>query len=434
MKKFIFAFLAFILTLIVIPTHAITANATNENNLIIRAYGDSISYGETLANLNDAYPAVFSEKYVNSFNAEFIAKGVSGDTSSDLLEDLEPYKNNTATDMQNFIDTDIITLCIGANNILGSSLSNLTSFLTGSISEAQMQALLDAGVNQFKEDYPQILEIFENKQIVVMTIYNPYKYLSLTDIQIDSSVSADNAALINSLILSYETKLQKLITMSINSLQIINDEIRASESNNICVVDIYNLFNTFTENEYLSYINADISKVTITNSDIEQLLNFNISGVMSKISNSCDPHPTKEGHAKIAEKHNSDFKGFNISTSSLENVNKAQNITLTIDSVFNYEFVYKIFKEKDSNIELLATTSANTIEIAAEELEGKNKLFIEVYKDNTLFETTNKITTNVVFKTEPTSNYLPLIIGCSVAGIAIVAIAIFVIKKKKRHY
>ena len=172
MKKLLFVLLSFVAALSVVmfkPTTDAVFAASGEE-FIIRAYGDSISYGEALQNVNDAYPSVFSKKYVDNLGAEFLAKGVSGDTTSDLLEDLQPYINETAADQQSFEDTDIITLCIGANNILGHATSNLAGFLTGAVTEAQYQALMDAGVAQFKQDYPLILDAFEGKQVIVMTV------------------------------------------------------------------------------------------------------------------------------------------------------------------------------------------------------------------------------------------------------------------------
>lgn len=88
----------------------------SSDTLAIRAYGDSIAYGYGLSDLSEAYPNVFANHYQKLTSVDFSSHAVSGDTTSDLLEILQPYINKTAEDMESFNNTDIIVLCIGANN------------------------------------------------------------------------------------------------------------------------------------------------------------------------------------------------------------------------------------------------------------------------------------------------------------------------------
>lgn len=399
--------LLFVAISIINSNWGISISAATESNLKIRAYGDSISYGETLADTNDAYPAVFAKKYIDDFNAEFTPKGVSGDTTTDLLNHLEAYKDGTAADINDFNDTDIITLCIGANNILSPAINSLTGFLLGSITENQFQASLDAGVDKFKEDYPKILEIFNNKKVVVMTVYNPYKYLSLNDIVISPANENLSAS-----IATYDTKLQKLLEMSMTSLQVINDEIRNSASSTVQVVDIWELFSTFTKNQYTEYINADMSKITITSPwDIINILN-------NFYSTNTDPHPTKAGHKIIAQKHNAEFKmsSFKMDSSNIQTSN--DNITFTINTLLDGNFTYKVYKDAGNGPILLKESTTNVISLQASKLEGKNKIFAEIYLNNKLLERTNDIQYELAFKSRAANLsailYIAILIICIV--------------------
>lgn len=382
------------------------ASAQGGDNFIIRAYGDSISYGETLDDLTKAYPSVFAQPYVEKFQAEFLAKGVSGDTTSDLLEDLAPYQECTASDMASFEDTDIVTLCIGANNILGSALSNLGGFLTGSVTEEQYQTILDAGVEQFKTEYPQILNTFADKKVVVMTVYNPYKYMTLNDIN-TTGLTGMNKMLVTSLISTFETKYQKMLSMSMASLQLINDEIRNSATDDVCVVDIWNLFESFTEEQYVQYINADMSKVEIVDADINmtELQQGNyatlMNNIMSRLTTNCDPHPTEAGHAVIATEHLDTFKYFKLSTdkdfSALQD--SSDKITLNVETVESGTYTYKFYKETTLGKNVLRETSSPSLEVRATQLAGQGELYVEIYENSNLIYTTDRIAYNVSLNT-----------------------------------
>ena len=375
--------------------------AVSNNELVIMAYGDSISYGETLSDLTKAYPAVFAQKYVENFNARFYARGVSGDTTSDLLEDLQPYVDGTAFDMETFEDADVITLCIGANNVLGPALNNISGFLTGSVSEDQYQSILDAGVEQFKQDYPQILSAFEGKKVIVMTVYNPYKYLSLSDVSISSSISSYESMIRNALS-SYDVQFQTMLNMSMESLQIINSEIRNSSSDEVFVVDIWEMFEGFSKDQYLEYINSDISKLTITMADIGAIMQNNLSSFMGRVTSTCDPHPTEAGHAVIAQKSQENFNLFSLSANkNLSGLNKSDIITFSVNPIVQGNYTYKCYKEIGASKELIFETNNNSFEIQASEIEGFGKIFVEVCNESQQTEKTNQLTFNLEFAEDP---------------------------------
>lgn len=371
------------------------AKATSSvDSLFIRAYGDSISAGDKLNDVNDSYPSVFANAFNSNFNVDFVAKGVSGDTTHDLLEDLNPYIEGTAVDQIAFDNAEVITLCIGANNVLKPALANLSGYLSQSVSKEDLQALLDAGVEDFKNEFPQILQAFEGKKIVVMTVYNPFKYLSLNDVSISAGMSG-YASIIRSILSQYDNKLQEMLVMSIDSLKIINEEIRNSADENIYVADIWQLFDSFTKEQYLEYINADISKVEIASLDV--------ASIMSEIASASDPHPTKAGHEIIANEHLKAFKYFKLSTNDdFSAITKGSDkIALNLQTIENDNFTFKL-KKTSANVEsTILQSSQMAIEVLASSIKGQGKLYIEVYDEsqNHVF-TTNSIDYDVDYEEE----------------------------------
>lgn len=392
MKKFILfsiSLLTLICSFIILPNKKLSVKASSVNNsFIIQAYGDSISYGETLSNRSDAYPNIFAKPYVDTFNAKFYANGESGSTTADLLQYLQPYKNRTASDINKFDDTDIVVLCIGANNVLIPAINNIGNYISGNMTNTEFNALLDEKVNQFKRDYPQILDTFKNKKVIVMTVYNPYKYTSLNDISIDPSLSSSETT-IRYTLSSFNTKLQEMLNTSMEHLQQINDEIRKSANENITVVDVWDLFSKFSKTQYLQYINADISKVTIDMSDIFPLLNGNISSILNKITNNCDPHPTKEGHMVIAQHHFENYKNFKLKAADKKNDNNT--LSISISSNLPGTFVYKYYKQSTSGKTLLAETTNSTFNISKQKLTENCTIYAEIYYNGELIEITDFI-------------------------------------------
>lgn len=370
------------------------ASAEVAESFIIRGYGDSISAGYGLADTNDSYPAVFAESYTTALDGEYQAKGVSGDTTSDLLADLTPYINGTADDMDEFNNTDIVTLCIGANNVLGPAMANLGSYMSGTLSDADYRLLLEAGVAQFKADFPQIIDAFEGKKVLVMTVYNPYKYTSLYDMKLDASLSA-MGSYVNTILASYETQFQAMLSTTMEYLTQINSEIKSYASADVTVIDIWTLFDGFTEDQYLEYINADLSQVTVTSSDLSG------DALMTKISAACDPHPTAEGHAVIAQEHSDNFKYFELSVNKdfSELKNATDKVTFTVSTIETATYNYKLYKKNDAGKTLLGQGSSKTFEIEAQSISGTGTIYVEIYENSTLVATSNSLSYNVSLNT-----------------------------------
>ena len=417
-----------LLSSFLLPNGKILASATSNNEkFIIQAYGDSISYGEGLQDLNDAYPNVFAKHYVDNLNAEFYANGISGSTTMSLLERLEPYQNGTASDMDKFNETDLVILCIGANNVLIPAIESIPNYMAGSMTAEDLRSILAARVEQFKIDYPQILETFANKKVLVMTVYNPYKHTTLKDMQIDDSVGNDKA-LVQWFINAYNNKFKEMLDISMEYLQIINNEIIKSANKDVQVIDVWTQFSTFSKTEYLTYINADISKVSITSTDVTSLKQGNIAPIMTKIYNNCDPHPTKEGHTVIAQKHLNEFKIFQIEKTKSSN-NKS---LLSVKSILNENYTFKYFKKVGNNKILLAESNENSYEIDNNKIDDAEQIFAEVYLNNTLVSTTNVLKFNQN-NNKTDINWTAYVIGGTLVTIGAICTTVFIIIKQKRR-
>ena len=108
----------------------------------------------------------------------------SGDRVDDLLEKLShDIVRNTLK------KADLVTACIGANDVLEPALSHLEEYInTGDLSTiaAQVDANLavlndDSNSKSYRALFNRMVEINPNAQYVFTTIYNPYKYLYIEE-------------------------------------------------------------------------------------------------------------------------------------------------------------------------------------------------------------------------------------------------------------
>ncbi len=421
-----------------------TAKAEGEG-IKIRAYGDSISAGATLDGYDaymledgadgktsiciNSYPEVFSRKYLSGYGGQVLGRGVSGDTSSDLVEILLPYINGTAEDLADFKETDIFTLCIGANNVLGNAISSLQNFLMGTMTEEEYQVLLDAGVAQFTQDYPTILSAFAGKRTVVMTVYNPYKYLTLADVQI-SLGNVQMEAMVRNALNGYQPKLDRMKELSMTALQEINDIIRESAGREVYVADIWELFETFDKTQYLEYINSDISQLTLSS--------FDVTTLFSQVATACDPHPTAEGHAVIAQEHHNAFKYFTLHLDEQlkEEYEGEETISFNVQTIETGEFSYELYSQKGFVHTRIASSATPTIIVKASLLNGDNQLYVKVCEAGEVVYTTTSVSANVAVKVPPVVNttgnlILYISLGC-VGACTLVAFVFYIVRMSKR--
>ena len=323
--KFLYVFFAII---ILFSSFLITSCGKNDNSqpstddttpkiqtFNVVGLGDSISagYAVTGSDMYNSYMAyVNGETKINQMcftnliasayadtkeNVSVTSYAKSGDKSSDLVAKFNDGNNypNLGTDVNN---ADIITLCIGANNVLGTLLnggtsSSLVSYIMGITTLEAIDTKLQAGLQQFKTDYtnsimPRLTQ--SNAKVYVMTIYDPFKYFDISEIRYNSSDTMTNN--IANLII---TKFPDIKSLAINYLNEVNNYIRNNSNyENVVVVDVNATFEAIdSATTYSKYINADSSKIdlgTVTYSSIGSIAN-NIY---------LDPHPTSLGQKFIA--------------------------------------------------------------------------------------------------------------------------------------
>lgn len=261
-------------------------------------YNSYMSYVNGDTNINDmCFTNLIASAYADTKeNVNVTSYAKSGDKSSDLVAKFADTANyHMATDIN---EADVITLCIGANNVLGTLLnggtsSSLVSYIMGITTLEAIETQLQAGLQQFKTDYtnsimPRLTQ--SNAKVYVMTIYDPFKYFDANEIRYDSTDSTTNY--FANLII---TKFPAIKELAISYLNQINNYIKNnSDYQNVTVVDVNAAFETIDNaSKYSTYINADSSKL-----DLGRISYTSIS----KLSNNkyFDPHPTSLGQKFIA--------------------------------------------------------------------------------------------------------------------------------------
>jgi lysophospholipase L1-like esterase len=139
-----------------------------ETDFLYTALGDDIS--KSLAAFL-SYGFVYRiKKHLRIKNSNFVYNNFAKNsfTSSDLLSQLK----NSLEIRQCIKKSKVITISIGGNNLLKGLFENFSE-IDGRIAKH--------GIEQFKEDWPEILYFMRNHiaskaSIYVMTLYNPYSY------------------------------------------------------------------------------------------------------------------------------------------------------------------------------------------------------------------------------------------------------------------
>ena len=436
---------------------------TNSNGIAVRAYGDSISAGYGLDGYNDyvnkttlitkeCYPNVFMQEYIDVFGGTIKSFAVTGDKSNKLVEDLVPYINKTAQDYEDFCNTDVFTLCIGANNILSIASANLEKLLKGEMQISEYELLLSQSVDAFNSDYTNYilpaLSINKNAIVIAMTVYNPYKYVTFNDIKVDTQ-DAQNNFLVKSVLSALDQTFQQVLKTTIIYLEKINDIIRQNEKQNIVVVDVYNLFETFTKDQYKTYINADLSKMTITKELYQSIdwQNMHFSNLLKNLTLCADPHPTQKGQEVIANFHKNNFPVFklNLQTDLTKIQNDEQDVFFSIIKVGGSEdYTFKLYKNIKNNITLLKETKNYSLNVKAKDLQGDGYIYVQIFENNKNVGQTNNI--KYVYQLQnqqdtsqeeqeivefPKNNNLEnhVIAGITMSGIVAFCIVLFVVLK-----
>lgn len=280
MKRLLIAFIALIMISFV------PAQAKKEKKYL--ALGDSITYGETLDNpSSDSYPA----KFAKFNNLSLTNEATSGDTSLDLLNKIDDYKLE---------EYDVITLCIGANDLLqiikekfieiGNDPIGLYNFIAGIEHNLELQEKIDLALSQFEINFKQIISKLKakNNNVYILNVYNPFKMLLVANF---NQISA-----------FYISKLNEIISNNAEGYK---------------VIDIYSTFNKNSGN----------------------IINL---GLLSY-----DPHPTKEGQALIYKTLNNEYSKLNIVIPAAISLAVVDLILLSMEIFIFNKIIFKGKKHKN---------------------------------------------------------------------------------------
>ena len=291
------------------PKQEITATCTYVS------LGDSIAQGYGLSGSADSDGFV-AGSYANSFknlledkvdnlNAKNYA--IPGYTAANLLSWLNSMD---ATKQTNVTTADIITISIGANDVLGPAKSNLLSFIKDG---TDIRPALDGGIETFKTNFPLLLakleELNPNAKLVFFNIFNPYKqYINHTqNLTINVSnfyninVSSDQINTIGSLTEEYldaENLVDANGQASKSLNKILEDSIK--DKPNCVLLDVKACYDAYYDlnNSYEIIKTNILSQTTVY---------VSLQNMQAELSNYLDPHPTLSGHQLISSMFNETF-------------------------------------------------------------------------------------------------------------------------------
>ena len=230
------------------------------------ALGDSIPDGIYYTSLwNYLSGGTNSYSYVEQLAAHLeVAPGDFTDASVSGQHTIDVF-NQIAGMEQTIREADVITLCVGANEIMDAAARSLSGLEKYNIN----WSVADAGRVAFERDWPQLINRIEDLNsdvtLIVMTIYNPYRltdsYFPLVDPYFSSSEAGDFG--LNYIIAS---------TMALDNASwgdLLADDF------DYRIADVYTAFN--------NYSNKD-----------------SLTGFYSSF---CDPHPNQTGQNLIYQTH-----------------------------------------------------------------------------------------------------------------------------------
>lgn len=246
------------------------------------ALGDSIARGYSLAEPSEnAYPAQIAKVLKNSLpktEVDFTNYGVDGLTTEGLSELIE--NGCDALD-----GAQLVTVCIGANDILGPFLNTIEKYyaefipadkaysnaalingiraLEAELESREFEELMQAGIEKVKKNYPRIIELLKARapdaEIILMTVYSPYHGIDLSLPYLDISLDIGSIS-------------DRWVTA-------LNEAVRAAASESGCVLaETYDAFE-----KHGGLVNASLTLMPLS-------INY-------------DPHPNLYGHTELAKLH-----------------------------------------------------------------------------------------------------------------------------------
>lgn len=214
--------------------------------MIYVAIGDSITRGFGLASTKERFSFLLREKLEEDTQQSWTEYnyGVDGQTSDELLDNLQHDR------ISHLQDADLITVCIGANDML-QPVESL--FLVG---YQKLWEILQVNADNYYENLESIMgelrRVNPDCRIIFMTIYNPYKGIDFTE--------GDNDTSLDSLADDVVTELNSIIVE------------RASDLG-YEVADVYQAFQETEEYVLNAYVNTQGINLDVhTNSIGHQLI------------------------------------------------------------------------------------------------------------------------------------------------------------------
>lgn len=235
--------------------------AEDDKTMIYVALGDSLTKGYGLADAEkNRFSAVAAQK-LNAAGVKCTERnyGVNGLTSSELLDMI----NGGEIGMLDY--ADVITVDIGANDVLHAADDLIYTNLAGNVLSADDYAAVCAdeerSLAQCRENTEAIIKALREKndhaQIIIFTIYNPYRNVNL-----DLAVEGESLTLAG-----FTDDLVKRLNENINDI---------AQAQGCTVGDWYTAFEINPNN----LVNAAYGEGVTTNFDI---------------------HPNRDGHAVMGE-------------------------------------------------------------------------------------------------------------------------------------
>ena len=295
--------------------------------------GDSIPEGYGLPDYaNKSEDGFVSGNYTNSLNSFLKDKyrnvskhnyAQTGLTSTQLKEQLISLSGNslsqTQEEMKSDIETaNIITVCIGANDILAPAQNNFVNILLEEdISPYLLQ--FDSGLSTFNMNFPIIVstlrELNPTAKLVFSNIYNPYAAFSLSESNIEIyysilkiyDIPADKVNLVGQIgeayidaDIVYNSNSEPIKTVEIGLNQIIQSVL--NEAENCYLLDVKSCFDAYLrDNNSYDIVNSTVlnhNKISFNLSDPFNM-EKNLIEIQEQIVPYIDPHPSVLGHNQI---------------------------------------------------------------------------------------------------------------------------------------
>ena len=348
MKKIsIFSGLLLCLSFLLLPVLNVATFAVAESqqsaNITYFAFGDSITEGTVITKNGDDGNENLLEK-VDDDGSNYYTKNRYADVLVNQLEAQGVHVNyqnhaDASDKLDDFVnvyqsvdgldEATLVTVCIGANDILGQAVaaiqtglqSILLDIVAGTATSEQVQATIVENIetsmaegaeycyNNFENQLGQFLaNINDRANVVVTTVYNPYQDVVLKlNLQIDYfiqrnvTISIDFSSLTEKYLSatgSFEHTINKTIAEAVDSLQ------SSGEVQNLTLVDIYNSFDSVYSSEGInSYKDLILVKDEIRNSpsspyviSVTDPTALDVNAISAELSYLLDPHLTDDGH------------------------------------------------------------------------------------------------------------------------------------------